>query len=147
MKLSIILCIVLATGLMASQDDPTQEELLQTVDHIQRIAEGAINDLVKEKEAHANTQAALDRAKLDLTSTQQEFDGYKLEVKNTVDRANEAIAAHDNLVKHLHRAKWIATALVLAACGLAVMKIGGKIGLMVGAIAAPSLIAFVWTWL
>lgn len=140
----IVGLILMATGYGQT---PTRADLLKTIQHIESLAKETQAELDQEKAAHAQTQQALGTATLNLTTTKNEFDTYKKGVDDIVKKANEAIAAHDSLVKHLHRAKWIATGLVLAACGLLVLKIGGKIGLILGGIAAPSLIAFIWAWL
>jgi hypothetical protein len=142
--LSIAVCCHPTKG---SQDAPTDDELLQTVDHMQSLAHEALDSLNAEKVAHAQTKIALDRAEVEVTTVTTNFDQYKQHVQETVDKANAAIAAHDHLVKQLHRAKFLACGLIAAVAAFIVFKVGGKIGLIAGGVLGVGGIAAIWAWL
>lgn len=142
----ITILFISAVAAAASQDNPTKEELLKTVEHIEQIAVGAIEDLNKEKAAHEQTTIALQNAQKGTLELQKEFQTYKDAVATTVSKANAAIAAHDRLVQKLHLAKYIACGIWIGICILVGLKIPGA-GLYIGGGLAAAGVALIWIWL
>ena len=142
------LTIGLLFALMAngSQDNPTKEELLQTVAHIQKLAEQTASDLNDEKQAHVQTSQQLASAQSELATAKTNFDQYQQATKKIVDEGNAAIAAKKHLEQKLHLAKFLACGIWLAVCALVALRIPG-IGMYVGGGLAVAGISAIWIWL
>ena len=142
-----ILLLFIPALALASPENPTRQELLQTVAHIEKLAEETQAELEQEKLAHKGTQDALTFANSALTDTQKQFTTYKMAAEQEIAKGNQAIVDRDHLLKKLHLAKWIMSALAVAAIAFVAMKIPPPIGLYIGGAAAVAAVGFIWFWL
>lgn len=137
------------SSITASQDEPTRAELLATVKHIETLAVETTQELAAEKQAHAQTQAALAAAQQATTDTQNQFNTYQKAAETEIQKGNAAIAQLNSVVKKLHRAKWIL-------CGIWVLLVGFVVArlplafkqyeLIGGAAAIAAGCAAIWLW-
>lgn len=111
MKRSLLILLLTSGLAYADQNNPTKDELLQTVRHIQSLAKDLQSNLDKEKAAHAEVAAALVNAQKENTTLQSQINAL-------TDKANRAIADHDKVMKKYHFLKWIAS---FIAAGVAVL--------------------------
>ena len=135
---------------LADQQNPTRAELLQTVQHISRLAKETQTELDAEKAAHAQTQTALDSAIASNHDTQMQFASYQLAAETQIKKGNDAIAQLNSVLKKLHRAKWILCGIWILAVGLAIAKAPLAVKQYalyagIGLIAAGC--AFIWWWI
>ena len=142
-----ILLLFIPALALASPENPTRQELLQTVAHIEKLAEETQAELEQEKLAHKGTQDALTFANSALSDTRAELKTYQNAVETITTKANQAIADRDHLLAKLHLAKWIMCALAVAAIAFVAMKIPPPIGLYIGGAAAVAAVGFIWFWL
>lgn len=134
---------------VASQDEPTKAELLATVKHIETLAVTAQQDLAAEKQAHAQTQAALVAAQQATTDTQNQFNTYQKAAETEIAKGNAAIAQLNSVIKKLHRAKWILCGIWVLLCGIIITKIPlplKQYGLYAGLGLMAAGCAAIWLW-
>ena len=148
--LIIWLCWLAAPKSHGSQSQPTREELLQTVKHIQALAIETQQELDAEKQAHSQTQTALTAAQQATADTQNQFATYQKAAETEIAKGNAAIAQLNSVIKKLHRAKWILCGIWVLCVGLAVAKAPLAIKQYalyagVGLVAAGC--AFIWLWI
>ena len=117
--------ILLILSVFASPQNPTKEELLATVRHIETLAVETQQDLDKEKQAHAQVAQQLDQATAQNKTLQAAIDSMS-------ERCNKAIASLDHVLKKLHLAKWIMSGIWVAVCGLVFLKAGYPLGVYIG---------------
>lgn len=132
-----------------SQDNPTREELLQTVKHIAALAKETQGELDAEKAAHSQTQSALDSAISSNHDTQMQFASYQLAAETQIKKGNDAIAQLNGVIKKLHRAKWILCGIWVLLVGLAITKVPLPLkayGIYIGAGLVAAGCAFIWWW-
>lgn len=87
---------------------PSRQALLQTVLHIQRLAQDLQSNLDKEKVAHAQTDKALATATSQNVTLQNAINAQS-------DQLNKAIGERDHILKQLHILKFIVSGAVTAA--------------------------------
>lgn len=153
--ISDTICVLSFLGLfcvnaIASPENPTRAELLQTVKHIQSLAVETQQELDAEKQAHSQTQAALTAAQQATADAQNQFATYQKAAETEIQKGNAAIAQLNSVVKKLHRAKWILCGIWILAVGLAVAKAPLAIKQYalyagIGLVAAGC--AFIWLWI
>lgn len=144
----IILVLILSIlNCHGSPENPTRSELLQTVQHIQRLAEETQGELEQERLAHKGTSDALTMANHALDDTQKSFNTYRLAAEKEIARGNQAITERDHLLKKLHLAKWIMSALAVAAIAFLAMKIPLPLSLYLGGGTAMAAVSLIWMWL
>jgi hypothetical protein len=124
----------------ASQDQPTRDELLQTVRHVADLAKETQAELDAEKTAHSAVATELAQATAQNQSLQTAIDSMSA-------RCNKAIADLDHVLEKLHLAKWIMTGLALAACALLAFQIPPPIGLYAGGAAAVAATTAIWIFI
>ena len=139
MKLFAIV-FVLASSVLASQNAPTRDELLQTIKHIESLARDTQNQLDQEKAAHQQVQNALNAA---TTQNQQ----LQSSIDSMAQKCNSAIAAEKHLSEKLHLAKWIMSGLAVAAIGFLALKLGYPLGLYIGGPIVGMALTYIWIWL
>lgn len=146
MKYWILLFIPVVA--LASQDNPTRQELLQTVKHIQQLAIETQQELDAEKQAHASTKNALVLAQQATNDTQGQFDAYRKAVESEIQKGNKAIVSLAALVKKHHRDLAVLIGLWLGFCALLYFRIGMGLGIAgiigAGAIAAAGTGFILW---
>jgi len=119
MRIAFALLFVPLTA-FATADNPTREELLQTVRHINQLSQQLQGDLKKEREAHNEVAMGLDAAT-------KENNVLQSQINSLTDRANKAIRDHDKVMKKYHFLKWIASVIAAAVAVLIVMQFGAFI--------------------
>lgn len=149
MRKLILALVSLPVVALASSDNPTRQELLQTIVHIQSLAQETQKELDAEKAAHADTEKALNAAGAANLDTQTQFNSYQKAAEQEIKKGNDAITQLDSVVKKLHRAKWIL-------CGVWVLLIGFVITqlplafkqyeLIGGAALMAAGCTFIWVW-
>jgi len=112
----------------ASPENPTRAELLQTVKHIQQLAEETQSELEQEKLAHKGTQDALTFADKALTDTQAQFNTYRIAAEQEIAKGNSAIVSLAALVKKHHLDLIILCGLWAGLVGLLYLKAGAILG-------------------
>jgi hypothetical protein len=124
MKLAHLLLISVIPGtLVASENNPTKQELLQTIKHIETLATETQQELDAEKQAHAQTQTALDQSLTANKNAQTSFGAYQKQAETEIAKGNAAIASLAHVVKQLHTAKWIMTGIWICLCGFIAIKL------------------------
>ena len=116
----ILAFLIIATPLLASPDNPTRDELLQTVHHIQVLAQQLQADLQSEKELTKTVGTALDNAT-------KENETLQAQVNTLTAKANAAIRDHDKIMKKYHFLKNIAAIIAGAVAVLLVLQFGALI--------------------
>ena len=109
----LILALSVAAGVspaFASAENPTRDELIQTVRHIESLAKNLQSDLDHEKAAHAS-------ATTQNVQLQKAIDAQSVQL-------NKAIAERDHILKKLHLAKIIVSAVASALVIFIVLKLG-----------------------
>jgi hypothetical protein len=125
----LIISLALTGLASASQENPTRDELLQTVKHIQSLAHDLQNDLDQEKAQHAITQNALDDAN-DRATELSKHDATVTAQLNTAEKSLWWYRLH-------WWGAWIALGTGVLACGiLAFLKFTGRISLSAAQVAA-----------
>jgi len=143
----IILLIIGAVVASASPENPTRQELLQTVQHIQKLAQETQAELEAEKLAHKMTSDALTFADKALRDTTNAFAVYKSVAEQEIARGNKAIIERDHLLRKLHLAKLIMSVLAVATVAFVAMRIPPPLSLYLGAGASVAAVTFIWLWL
>jgi hypothetical protein len=132
---------------LASPQNPTRDELLATVKHIESLAIETQQELDAEKQAHASTKQALADSRAALLGTQTQFNAYQKATDAIVQNANKAIAERDHLLKKLHLAKLIVSALWIAIVAFVALKIPPPLGFYIAGGLALAGAAAIWVWL
>src|SRR5215471_20157428 len=116
MKTALALYLI-PLAVFASAENPTREELLQTVKHINVLAQQLQSDLKKEREAHNEVAMGLDAAT-------RENNVLQSQINTLTEKANRAIADHEKVMKKYHFLKWIASFIAAGVAVLLVMQFG-----------------------
>lgn len=135
----------------AKSQTPTREDLLATIRHIETLSKQTQQELDAEKQAHAQTTAALAAATKANQDTQNQFTAYQQATETEIQKGNQAITALAKVVKELHRAKWILCGLWLALCAFLALRLGNTpaVGtyLLIGvAVLAAAGCSAIWLW-
>ena len=149
---SFIVALFLPVTLLASQSQPTKEELLATVKHIEALAKETQAELDQEKQAHAQTQASLDAAQKANDETKLQFQAYQKTAETEIAKGNAAILSLSHVVKKLHTAKWLMSGLWIALCAFVALRLQsipilGAYSLYGVAAATVAGVTFIWIWL
>lgn len=128
---------------------PTRADLLATIKHIETLATETQQELDAEKQAHAQTTAALTQAVKANQDTQAQFVSYQQAAETQIKKGNDAITQLNGVIKKLHRAKWILCGLWVAAVGFLVMQLPmafKQYELIGGAALIAAGCAAIWLW-
>lgn len=140
-RVMLMLLLMLAhVSASASQEQPTKDELLQTVRHIGQLAKDTQAELDKEKTAHAAIGTQLTLATAQNKTLQTAIDSMSA-------RCNQAIADRDHLLGKLHLAKWIMSGLAIAAIAFVAIRLPPPVNLYAGGASAVAAVAAIWLFL
>lgn len=136
---------------MASQTEPTRAELLQTVQHISRLAKEQQSDLDAAHEHEGSLETNLKGVLKELGETQSNLVNVQTEINTLAQHDANETADKKHILTKYHRLKAIACAIAAAAAIFLVMRLTSfiptfiapyKIYLYVGAgIGAATLVA------
>lgn len=105
-------------------EGPSRAELLQTVRHIETLAGQLQSDLDNEKAAHASAAAALTSAQGNLKDATAKNLELQKAIDIQADQLNKAIVQLAHVLKKLHLAKIIVSAVASALVIFVVLKLG-----------------------
>lgn len=147
-----VLLLFLPVTMLASQNAPTRAELLQTIKHIEQLAQETQAELDQERAAHDQTKLALDGAQKAAQDTQAQFTQYQKTAEAEIEKGNKAILALAHVVKKLHLAKFIMSGLWIALCAFIALRLQsipilGVYSLYGVAAAGVAGVTFIWVWL
>lgn len=123
MRLVLVLVIAFSMSALASQTNPTREELLQTVQHISKLAKEQQTEL---DEAHAN-ESSLDTnlkgALKELGKAQGQLVDLQTEILKLAQHDANETAAKKHILHKYHILKAIACAIAAAVAIFVVMRL------------------------
>jgi hypothetical protein len=126
--MKFLLLLFIPCVALASSDNPTRAELLQTVQHISQLAKETQAELDAEKNAHAQTQTALNSAQQAVKDSASQFDSYQKAAEAEIQKGNNAITALAALVKKHHLDLIILIGLWVGLVALLYLKAGTMLG-------------------
>ena len=136
MKLSISILLISVTSVLSSAENPTRTELLQTVQHIERLSSQLQKDLDSEKNAHKQVEDAL------ILGTKQNVT-LQNQVNQVTDKLNSVQDQLDKAKKSLSWYRWhwwgswVIFGLGIVACAIfAFLKFTGRLAIVGAAVAA-----------
>ena len=125
----VFLLLILGAKLSsASPENPTRQELLQTVVHIEALSKETQAELEQEKLAHKGTQDALIFANSALADTSKQFNDYRTAAETEIQKGNAAITELAVLVKKHHLDLIILCGLWVGFVSLLYLKAGAMLG-------------------
>lgn len=121
--LIFVICLIGGFSVLASQDNPTRDELLQTVQHIQRLSKQQQTEL---DAAHANEgklQSQLTGAQTALGTAQSSLVTLQGKIDVLAQHDANATADKEHILKKYHFLKLLACIIAAAAAVFGVMQL------------------------
>lgn len=119
---SALILIISATSLFAAPYQPSREELLETVKHIQRLAKDLQNDLDAANDREKSVKTNLKSVQDELGKTQANLVDLQLEVNELAAHDASMTAKNKEVTDKYHRLKLIACLIAAAAAVFLVMR-------------------------
>lgn len=123
MKILVLFLFLIATPVLASQENPTRDELKQTLAHIKRLVLELRTDLDNEKAAHIQVDLALSHVTENLNNATAQITVLQSQINAQTAACNKAITERAHLLKKLHLAKLILSLAASAAVVFGVLKL------------------------
>jgi septal ring factor EnvC (AmiA/AmiB activator) len=121
--MKFLVFLLCASVAIASQSDPTRGELLQTIQHIQRLAKEQQKEL---DEGHGHEQSLereLKGAQDELGTTQNSLVSLQVDINNLAAHDAKETADKTHILTKYHRLKAIACSIAAAAAVFGVMQL------------------------
>lgn len=119
----LLFFLIPASLMFASEDNPTKDELLRTVKHIQALAKQQQADLDAAHEHETALQTDLDSVKNDLGNAQSQLVDTQVQINKLAQHDSNETAAKKHILHKYHILKGIAMAIAAACAVFLVMRL------------------------